>query len=127
MNGMEKTFIGDVHEAVLLAKLLPNPTGEEMNFVGISMPIRDETGHFIALMITEPLDQITDAAARLSGGDDVQIPLLWGMRKFETLSVAIRHLVDSLTRKRGQLAVVEGIAYRDALTGLANRAVAKVR
>ena len=256
MNGMEKTFIGDVHEAVLLAKLLPNPTGEAMKFVDISMPIRDEAGYFIGVlathlswewandvgqslfeplqkrlpgleflviskdqtvllgpkgmigspvevsfespadeswevkewpdgekyltgtarsvgienypglgwtvvarqpasiaftvarevqneiliwgavlsllfavigwfaagMITEPIDQITDAAARLSEGGDVQIPLLRGTREVETLSVAIRHLVDSLTRKRGQLAVVEGIAYRDTLTGLANRA-----
>ena len=256
MNGLEKTFIGDVHEAVLLAKLLPNPSGEAMKFVDISMPIRDEAGTFVGVlathlswewadevgrslfeplqkrlpgleflvisqdktvllgpkelignpleisvdypngrkwgvnqwpdgekyltgtaqsigienypglgwmvvarqpartafsealevqneilvwgaalsllfavigwfvagMITKPLNRITDAAARLSEGADIQMPLLRGTREVETLSVAIRHLVDSLTRKRGQLAVVEGIAYRDNLTGLANRA-----
>ncbi|MFT6431124.1 MAG: hypothetical protein ACJAXR_000122 [Halopseudomonas sp.] len=33
INGL---FIGDVHEAVLLEKLLPNPTGETMKFVDIS-------------------------------------------------------------------------------------------
>lgn len=255
-NGIERTFVGDVHEAVLLAKLLPNPSGEAMKFVDISMPIRGEEGElmgvlaahlswewadevgrslfqplqrrlpgleflvvsreqtvllgpkdmigkpigisfdhspgeswsvakwpdgeryltgtaksmgfenypglgwtvvarqpasiaftealelrneilfwggilslvfavvgwFIAGMVTESLNRIADAAAQLSEGADVEIPLLKGTREVETLSVAIRHLVDSLTRKRSQLAAVEGIAYRDTVTGLANRA-----
>ncbi|WP_323796636.1 sensor domain-containing diguanylate cyclase [Nisaea sp.] len=38
------TFIGDVHDAVLLAALLPNPTGEAMKFVDISQPVFDESG-----------------------------------------------------------------------------------
>ncbi len=43
-EGMKGAFIGDVHDAVLLAKLLPNPTGEAMKFVDVSAPLRDETG-----------------------------------------------------------------------------------
>ncbi|MCD4528272.1 MULTISPECIES: diguanylate cyclase domain-containing protein [Pseudomonas] len=255
-QAQETTFIGDVHDAVMLAKLLPNPSGEAMTFVDISMPVRDQTGHlvgvlathlswkwaaeigrslfeplqkrlpgleflvvskdgtvllgpkemigkplgirldqgigqnwsverwqdgklylagfaqsvgiddypglgwtiitrqpaelafaeahqlrneilvwgsvfsivfallgwFVAGIITGPVNQIADAAARLSEGADVRIPLLQGSREVETLSLAIRHLVDSLTRKRSQLAVVEGIAYRDIVTGLPNRA-----
>ncbi len=255
-NGLEKTFVGDVHEAVLLAKLLPNPSGEAMKFVDISMPVRDDGGRlmgvlaahlswewaeevgrslfeplqkrlpgleflviskdrtvllgpkemigkpidiglnpeaaqswsveqwqdgneyvtgaahsvgiddypglgwtvvarqpsaaafaeavavrneilmwggvlsigfavigwFAAGMITGPVNEIANAAARLSEGADVRIPLLKGTREVETLSVAIRHLVESLTRKRNQLALVEGIAYRDLVTGLPNRA-----
>ncbi|MCI0997191.1 diguanylate cyclase [Pseudomonas sp. ICMP22404] len=255
-NGLNETFIGDVHEAVMLAKLLPNPSGEAMKFVDISMPVRDDSGRlvgvlaahlswkwaaevgrslfeplqthlpgleflvlskdgtvllgpnemigkpigitvsegsgqswsvkrwpdgnlymagsaqsvgvgdypglgwtvitrqpaeaafaeahrlrneillwggllsvlfavvgwFVAGIITGPINTIAEAAARLSEGADVSIPLLKGSREVETLSVAIRHLVDSLTRKRGQLAVVEGIAYRDVVTGLPNRA-----
>lgn len=39
LEAREKQFIGDVHEAVLLAKLLPNPTGEAMKFVDISLPV----------------------------------------------------------------------------------------
>lgn len=255
-NGLETTFIGDVHEAVLLAQLLPNLSGEAMKFVDISMPVRDAAGTlvgvlathlswewadevgrsmfeplqkrlpgleflvvskdrtvllgpremigkpigikledhpmqnwsvvhwpdgtqyltgfaeslgfedypglgwtvvarqpvklafaearqlrneifawgallslafaaigwFAAGMITRPLKEIVDAAARISEGADVRIPLLTSTREVEALSVAIRHLVDSLTRKRSQLAVVEGIAYRDTVTGLPNRA-----
>ncbi|SCX70659.1 diguanylate cyclase (GGDEF) domain-containing protein [Pseudomonas sp. NFACC32-1] len=254
-NGRDSTFVGDVHEAVMLAKLLPNPSGEAMKFVDISMPVRDESGHFMGVLathlswewaaevgrslfvplqkrlpgleflvlskdgtvllgprdmigkpiglklddaksswsverwpdgnlyvagsaqsvgvdeyaglgwtvvtrqpaevafaqahevrkeifiwgvilsllfavigwvvagiVTGPVNAIADAAARLSEGADVSIPLLKGSREVETLSAAIRHLVDSLTRKRGQLAVVEGIAYRDVVTGLPNRA-----
>lgn len=256
VNGQNEAFIGDVHEAVMLAKLLPNPSGEAMKFVDISMPVRDNSGQFMGVLaahlswkwadevgrslfaplqkrlpgleflviskdgtvilgpdemigkpigitvnegvgqswsvkrwqdgnvymagsarsvgvgdyrglgwtvvtrqpteaafaeahrlrndilmwgallsvlfavigwfvagiITGPINKIAEAAARLSEGADVSIPLLKGSREVETLSVAIRHLVDSLTRKRGQLAVVEGIAYRDVVTGLPNRA-----
>jgi diguanylate cyclase (GGDEF)-like protein len=42
----KQTFIGDVHEAVLLAKLLPNPTGEPLQFVDISAPIFNQKGDF---------------------------------------------------------------------------------
>ncbi|MGD6940577.1 diguanylate cyclase domain-containing protein [Cytobacillus gottheilii] len=45
-EALEKPFIGDVHEAVLLADLLPNPTGEPMKFVDISMPITADDGIF---------------------------------------------------------------------------------
>ena len=39
IRGYKELFIGDVHEAVLLAKLLPNPSGEPMKFVDISLPV----------------------------------------------------------------------------------------
>ncbi|WP_282154639.1 GGDEF domain-containing protein [Cytobacillus gottheilii] len=47
---MESPFIGDVHEAVLLADLLPNPTGEPMKFVDISMPITTDGGVFTGVL-----------------------------------------------------------------------------
>lgn len=37
-------FVGDVHEAVLLASLLPNPGGEPMKFVDVSAPLRGPDG-----------------------------------------------------------------------------------
>ncbi|WP_142828631.1 sensor domain-containing diguanylate cyclase [Planococcus soli] len=52
LEALEKTFIGDVHEAVLLADLLPNPTGEEMKFVDISTPIYDDNDDFIGVLAT---------------------------------------------------------------------------
>lgn len=39
LEAQNAPFIGDVHEAVLLAELLPNPSGEVMQFVDISIPL----------------------------------------------------------------------------------------
>jgi diguanylate cyclase (GGDEF)-like protein len=44
-EGIKGKFVGDVHEAVLLAKLLPNPTGEAMKFVDVSIPVIDSKGN----------------------------------------------------------------------------------
>lgn len=49
-EGVKGTFVGDVHDAVLLSKLLPNPTGEPMKFVDISTPIRDEDGTLVGVL-----------------------------------------------------------------------------
>ncbi|TYS58739.1 diguanylate cyclase [Sutcliffiella horikoshii] len=49
-EAQNKTFIGDVHEAVLLAELLPNPTGEVMKFVDISTPVYNEKNQFIGVL-----------------------------------------------------------------------------
>lgn len=50
LEGSQGLFIGDVHEAVLLAKLLPNPTGEAMKFVDISLPVRDDSGRLVGVL-----------------------------------------------------------------------------
>lgn len=44
LEGMKGSFLGDVHEAVLLAKLLPNVTGEPLRFVDVSAPIKGTDG-----------------------------------------------------------------------------------
>lgn len=49
-KGKDRLFIGDVHDAILLASRLPNPTGEEMKFVDISLPIRDGAGKVVAVL-----------------------------------------------------------------------------
>ncbi|MDF2607253.1 MAG: diguanylate cyclase [Bacillales bacterium] len=49
-EGKKKTFIGDVHDAVLLAKLLPNPSGEPIQFVDISTPLEDYNGNFLGVL-----------------------------------------------------------------------------
>lgn len=51
-EALETTFIGDVHEAILLADLLPNPSGEKMKFVDISTPIYDYNDNFIGVLAT---------------------------------------------------------------------------
>jgi PAS domain S-box-containing protein len=49
-NARSTSFVGDVHEAVLLAKLLPNPTGEPLRFVDIAAPIKDDRGNFLGVI-----------------------------------------------------------------------------
>lgn len=49
-EAQEKTFIGDVHKAVLLSELLPNPNGEPLQFVDISSPIFNENNEFIGVL-----------------------------------------------------------------------------
>lgn len=51
LEAQQEPFIGDVHEAVLLAELLPNPSGEPLQFVDISVPlVRD--GAFQGVLAT---------------------------------------------------------------------------
>lgn len=52
LEALKGQFIGDVHEAVLLAKLLPNPTGEAMKFVDISLPIHTADGQLRGVLAT---------------------------------------------------------------------------
>ena len=45
-QGRDKPFIGDVHDALLLSKLLPNPTGEMFYLLDVAAPVRDRNGQF---------------------------------------------------------------------------------
>lgn len=51
-EAIKQPFIGDVHEAVLLAELLPNPTGVPLEFVDISFPIVNHNGEFKGVLAT---------------------------------------------------------------------------
>jgi diguanylate cyclase (GGDEF)-like protein len=52
LNAQTEPFIGDVHDAVLLSKLLPNPSGEPLQFVDISVPVFDENKAFSGVFST---------------------------------------------------------------------------
>ncbi|MDD2776630.1 MAG: EAL domain-containing protein [Gallionella sp.] len=43
-DGRENPFVGDVHDALKLAKLLPNPSGEKIYLVDVAAPVKDEQG-----------------------------------------------------------------------------------
>ncbi|ARV62646.1 PAS domain-containing sensor histidine kinase [Nostocales cyanobacterium HT-58-2] len=45
IHGRKASYVGDVHEAVKLAKLLPNSTNEPLRFVDIAVPVIDLQGH----------------------------------------------------------------------------------
>src|SRR5262249_21285313 len=50
-NGLEGPAVEDVHEAVLLAKLLDaRPAGEPFRFVDIAFPVRDAGGRTIGVL-----------------------------------------------------------------------------
>ena len=49
-EGIQGHFIGDVHEAVLLAKVLPNPSGEPLQFVDISKAVVGDNGQMIGVL-----------------------------------------------------------------------------
>lgn len=48
-EGIKGSFIGDVHDAVLLARLLPNPSGEPVKFVDIATRLRDVDGETVGV------------------------------------------------------------------------------
>ncbi len=50
IQGYRGLFIGDVHEAVMLAERLPNPSGEPMKFVDISLPVYGSDGELAGIL-----------------------------------------------------------------------------
>ncbi|MBD0335222.1 MAG: PAS domain S-box protein, partial [Cyanobacteria bacterium Co-bin13] len=47
INAQQTSFVGDVHEALLLAKLLPpDPSGEPLRFVDVSTPVTNAEGQW---------------------------------------------------------------------------------
>jgi signal transduction histidine kinase/ActR/RegA family two-component response regulator len=52
-EGRRGLFVGDVHDAVRLAELLPPPgNGEKLRFLDASAPIRDDTGRIVRVFAT---------------------------------------------------------------------------
>jgi len=49
-NGINGPYVGDVHNAVLLAKKLPNPSGEPMKFVDVATPVDDDQGNLVGTL-----------------------------------------------------------------------------
>jgi|GEM_PF-1253873 len=43
-QGRERTYLGDMHDALLLSKLLPNPSGEMFYLVDVAAPVVDKKG-----------------------------------------------------------------------------------
>jgi signal transduction histidine kinase len=49
-NARTQAAVGDVHEAMLLAKLLPNPTNEPLRFIDISAPVTNSAGQYAGVL-----------------------------------------------------------------------------
>lgn len=84
-------------------------------------------GWLLATMMTRPLYLIAAAAERLRQGDDVELPRLRGPVEIDSLSLSLRALVASLTRKQLALEEMEMLALRDPLTGVLNRHGMRIR
>lgn len=71
-KGRDKAYIGDVHDALLLSKILPNPSGEAFYLLDVAAPVRDHggvlrgvlCGHIFWAWATEVLD-----SERITGQD----------------------------------------------------------
>lgn len=46
LQAQQRPYVGDVHEAVLLAKLLPHPDGDPLRFVDVAAPVYNRQGDF---------------------------------------------------------------------------------
>ncbi|MNB76331.1 Cyclic di-GMP phosphodiesterase Gmr [compost metagenome] len=49
-KGLNGPYFGDVHDAVLLASLLPNPGGGSLQFVDIGIPVKDKSGRTLGML-----------------------------------------------------------------------------
>jgi len=50
--GLKGPYIGDVHDALLLAKLLPNTTGEDIYFSDVAFPVKNKNNKVIGVLCT---------------------------------------------------------------------------
>jgi diguanylate cyclase (GGDEF)-like protein len=81
MNGRKGLWTGDVHEAVLLAKLAPHEPGESVKFVDVAAPVEAADGEFrgvLALHLSwQWADQLRQSVLKPRGGkDDVQLMVI---------------------------------------------------
>ncbi|QWU13609.1 diguanylate cyclase (GGDEF) domain-containing protein [Paenibacillus sophorae] len=49
-NGIKSPYIGDVHDGAFLAEILPNPSGERLQFVDIGVPVKDKSGRSLGVL-----------------------------------------------------------------------------
>ena len=48
--GRQGPFVGDVHAALLLEQVLPNPSGEPMRFIDVAMPVQGADGQTVGVL-----------------------------------------------------------------------------
>ena len=76
-NGLEAPYIGDVHDALLLAKLLPNNSGEPIYFSDVAFPVINNEGKTLGVLCTHLTWQWTrDVIRSIQKDNDVDIFLL---------------------------------------------------
>ncbi len=75
--GLEAPYIGDVHDALLLARLLPNNSGEAIYFSDVAFPVKNNDGKVIGVLCTHLMWQWTrDIIRSIQKENNVDIFLL---------------------------------------------------
>lgn len=75
--GLKGPYIGDVHDALLLAKLLPNNSGEAIYFTDVAFPVKNNDGKVLGVLCTHLMWQWTRNVIRsIEKEHDVDIFLL---------------------------------------------------
>jgi diguanylate cyclase (GGDEF)-like protein len=128
-GAIDGPFVGDVHKAVLLEKLLKNPDpGAPLRFVDVAMPLRDEDGDVsgtigahLSWSWAEDIKRSLLAADHIATGVEILVlskdgDVLLGDPKLEGTKLALASVAAA---QKGETGVVEetwpdGIAY---LTG----------
>lgn len=76
-GGLNGPYIGDVHDALLLAKLLPNTSGEAIYFTDIAFPIKNKNGEVIGVLCSHLTWQWTrDIIRNIEKDHNIDIYLL---------------------------------------------------
>ncbi|WP_310833041.1 sensor domain-containing diguanylate cyclase [Paenibacillus pedocola] len=134
-EGIKGLFIGDVHDAVLLSKLLPNPGGEDLQFVDVSVPIYSKQGQVTGVLaahlswewsreveqsILAPLkDRMTDVEVLVVSQKDDTVLLgpdrLVGRKMTDEALLKARTGENSWTveKEKGEDSYLTGYAYGD--------------
>jgi len=75
--GLKGPYIGDVHDALLLARLLPNTTGEEIYFSDVAFPVKTKDNKVLGVLCTHLSWQWTrDVIRSIEKEHDIEIFLL---------------------------------------------------
>lgn len=76
-GGLKGPYIGDVHDALLLAKLLPNNSGEAIYFTDVAFPVKNSEGKTLGVLCTHLMWQWTrDIIRSVQKDNSVDIFLL---------------------------------------------------
>ncbi len=76
-GGLQGPYIGDVHDALLLAKLIPNTSGEAIYFSDVAFPVKNYDNQVIGVLCTHLMWQWTrDVVKNVAKKNNVEIFLL---------------------------------------------------
>lgn len=99
LEGRKGAFLGDVHEAKLLAKLVPSPDGEPLRFLDVAVPVIGDDGDYSGVVAAHLhsswANRVVSAAAPQAQADGIKIivvdrtgTVIFGSADFRGLSLA---------------------------------------